>query len=160
MAHLGIPTPFRMKAKKGTVACTARTQAGENFSVCSLIAPKGTLAAMHWLPTPRSFTGRACGRSSFVVRSLATCCARDSGLKTGGYDEMSHLTEPSSYGPVASWLQQAEQVWNLLQQACRHIVGKTFCKTPNAMFTCQNADRIRKKRTQRKESSPLLCLPR
>lgn len=73
MAHLGMPTPLRMKAKKGTVACTATNQAAENFSVCSLIAPQGMLASRQWVLTPSSLTGRACSRRSCTDFSLATC---------------------------------------------------------------------------------------
>ena len=72
IAHFGIPTPFLMKPKYGTVACTIKIQAGENFSVCSLIMPQGMLAAKQCPPTPKSLIGNALGRKAFVVLSWAT----------------------------------------------------------------------------------------
>ena len=146
MAHFGIPTPFRMKAKKGTVACTAKAQAGENFSVCSLTAPKGILANRQWLPTPSSFTGRACGRSSFVVRSLATCFAPESVLGEENR-EMEHLAKHSLL------LLSLAQV---IQALTQHIFQQEL---PHGDAQLIKSQTIGMRYAQRGYCLPLLCLP-
>lgn len=81
MADLGISTDFRSMAMNGTAACTAANQDGENFLVCSLHTPKGTLAAMPNAPITSTFSGRGCGRRFFAnaVRARAARAATIAG---------------------------------------------------------------------------------
>lgn len=59
IADLGIKTDFLSIPMNGTAAWTAANHAGENFLVCSLHIPNGTLAAMPSIPITRTFVGRA-----------------------------------------------------------------------------------------------------
>lgn len=77
IAVLGIKTDFLSMAMNGTAACTATNHDGENFSVCSLHTPKGTLAAMPKRPIVRIFDDRGWGRRFFTkaVRARAALAA-------------------------------------------------------------------------------------